>query len=228
MEAGAEDTSGVKPAGFNQLNGIIPAGIIDAAIAHIREILVVLCVFILGAAIWGGYITYKDREETKASLLLADAISGTKEKNTIDILNEIVQKYSNSQACKEALLMLGSAYRDAGQTDKALDAFSRAKKLFQRDSGLFATSSLGIGYLNEDKRILEQAKKEFMAADRNKTFSSIATLDIARVLAVSGDRDGALEAYNRYLSLTKEPAQLDFVRYKIMELSKEKGNGGKK
>jgi predicted negative regulator of RcsB-dependent stress response len=220
MESGTKDEAGVKFAGLDQISGIVPAGMLDTAMGHIREILAALCVLILAVAVWGGYITYRDREETKAAILLADAISGTKGENTTDLLKELVQKYGHSQAARQAMLMLGSAYRDAGQMDKAIDAFSMAKKQFPMDSALFATSSLGIGYLDEDKHVFAQATKEFTEAGRNKAFSSIATLDLARVLAVSGDKDGALEAYNRYLSITKEPAELDFVRYKVAELSK--------
>ena len=223
MESGVKDEAGLKLAGLDQISGVVPAGILDTVMGHIREMLAALCVLVLAVAVWGGYTTYRDREETKAALLLADAISGAKGADTTELLRELVQKYGNSQAARQALLMLGGAYRDAGQMDKAIDAFSMAKKQFPRDSALFATSSLGIGYLNENKHVFAQAKKEFTEAARNKAFSSIATLDLARVLAVSGDRHGALEAYNRYLSITKEPAELDFVRYRVMELSK----GGK-
>ncbi|MGQ9811887.1 MAG: tetratricopeptide repeat protein [Dissulfurimicrobium sp.] len=220
IEFGAKDKARLKLTGLDQISDVIPAKMLDIAIRHIRKILTALCVLILAVVVWGGYITYRDHEESKAALLLADAISGEKGKNTTDLLKKLVQKYSHTQAGRQAMLMLGSAYRDAGQIDKAIDAFSMAKKQFPKDSVLFATSSLGIGYLNEDKHIFTRAIKEFTDAAYNKAFSSIATLDLARVLAVSGDKDRAFETYNRYLSITKEPAELDFVRYKVMELSK--------
>lgn len=219
IKSSIKDDIGLNPAEIDQITTIVPAGMIETAMGHIREVMAALCVLIIVLAVWGGYVTYRDREEAKAALLLANALSEKNNGNTIELLNELVQKYSHSQAARQALLMLGSTYRDAGQTDKAIDAFSLAKKQFPADSALAAASSLGIGYLNEEKHIFAQAKKEFTEAARNKAFSSIATLDLARVLAVSGDKDGALEAYSRYLSLTKEPAQLDFVRYKVAELS---------
>ncbi|MGB9711949.1 MAG: YfgM family protein [Dissulfurimicrobium sp.] len=220
--AGASDAvKALAAAGLDQITDIVPARMIDFASEHIRGILVGVCAVILVLAVWAGYATYKGREEAKASLLLADAISEPTYEKAAELLDELVQKHGHTQASKEAVLILAGIYKDMGKTDQAIEAFSKAKGQFPKDSALFAASSLGLGYLNEEKHMFGQAKKEFAAAGRNKAFSAIATLDLARVSAASGDRDGALEAYDKYLSLTKEPTQLDFVRYKVMELSGE-------
>ncbi len=212
----------VKFSVLEEIASIQYSGTLDAAMKHMREILAGASVVILLIAIVSGYVFYKDRQETKASLLLADAISnGQQTENETALLEKLVQRYRGSEASKEALLMLGALYRDRGETDKAIEAFSKAEKAFPKGNALFAVSSMGLGYLKEEKGLLEDAKRNFESASRNNAFKPQATLDLARVLAASGHKNEALKEYDRYLAFTKKPSQLGFVHYEVAELSKK-------
>lgn len=222
LKPGANGPDWTKFSGLDEIKSFSSARLLDIAMGRMREILAGASVVILLLALLAGYAFYKNRQETKSSLLLADAISsGQQAEKETALLKDLVQKYGDSEAAKQALLILGAFYRDKGETDQAIDAFSKARKMFPEGNALFATSSLGLGYLDEGKKLYDDAKKNFKSSGQNKAFEPLATLDLARVLAESGHRDEALESYNRYISLAKESPQLDFVHYEVTELSKK-------
>jgi len=210
---------------FDELTGLLPGPVRDFVKSQSREILAGILIVLLAFLLWSGYSAYDASQERKGATALGSAMQNPDPAHRAKMLKEIINQHGRTKAADQAILLLGSAYRDVGDTDKATEYFNKAKEAFDEDSSLRQSAKMGLGYVLEGKGDIQAAFEIYkQVSGTNKGFSAVATLEEARTATMLGKRDDALSAYNRYLSIKPEGENLDFVRYQIMKLSqKDKG-----
>lgn len=200
----------------------LPPQIRDTLQKFFREILAGIIVVVLAISLWFGYSAYINRQENQAATAMGMAVQQQDPVKKISALEKIMHQHDHTVVGKHALLLLGATQRDSGQIEAAKKSFSRAKQEFSRDSFLYYSALMGLGYLQEDEAKLDDARQTYSSiCETQQGFDAIAALDLARVSSALGFNQKALEAYNNYLSMRPQSLQLDFVRHQIMKLSNE-------
>ncbi len=206
----------------------LPPQVRDILQEYMREILAGLLIIVLAVSLWYGYLVYKTRQEDRAATELGLAIEKRDPAKEIPILKVLVQQHTDTMAGRQALLLLGAAYRDSGQMEAAEKAFDRARHSLPKGSFLYYSALMGLGYLEEDNSRLDKAMELYKSSSKSRSgLETTAVIDLARVSSALGKKEEAIKAYNRYLSLRPKSWQSDFVRDQIMRLSAQ-GRGLKK
>ncbi len=185
---------------------------------HAREIISAILIIVLGVALWSGYSTYSHRQEASAAALLGQAMRLENSKEKISALEKLIKEHANSHAAKQAKLLLAAELRESGNLDKAKAAFKSAAASLE---GPLRTSAvMGVGYISERQTNLNEAADSYrQAAEKKDGFEAVAYLDLGRVESALGKTQAAIDAYNQYLTLAPDSQLLDYVRYKIENLS---------
>jgi len=200
----------------------LPPQIRDTLQKFFREILAGIIVVVLAISLWFGYSAYINRQENQAAIAMGMAVQQQDPVKKISALEKVMHQHDHTVVGKHALLLLGAIQRDSGQIESAKKSFSRAKQEFSRDSFLYYSALMGLGYLQEDEAKLDEARQMYSSiCEAQQGFDAIAALDFARVSSALGFNQEALEAYNNYLGMKPQSLQLDFVRHQIMKLSNE-------
>ncbi len=187
---------------------------------NFRQIFAGIACALVAAALWSGYTGYVERGEDLASASLGTALHTSDPAERMNLLEKVISEHGRTDAAEHALLLLGAAARDAGDMKKASEYFSRALSEFDSGSVLHDSALMGLGYIREEQGENSDAAEKFSkVADDATGYEAVALLDLARVSAASGDRSGALAAYERFMAAEPMSPELDFVRFEIMKLS---------
>ncbi len=185
---------------------------------HAREIISAMLVIILGIALWSGYSSYSHKQQSLAAAALGNALRIEESQKKIAALEEVIKEHSHTQAAKQAQLILAAELKKIGKVEKAKAAFKiAASKL---DGPLSTSATMGFGYASEDLGDLDSAATAYKkAAEREDGFEAVAYLDLGRVESAKKNNQAAIDAYNQYITLKSNSKLLDYVRYKIENLS---------
>ncbi len=188
---------------------------VEAAKKHLRELIALALIIVLGAIGWTMFQYQRERQETKASLLYARAeMSKTGQEK---FLKEIIRRYGGTSAALQAHMDLFDFYYQKGDLDKALSEIKAVKKRAKGDMKVFVT--LGEGYLFEEKKDWAKAQVDYeKAAQADIGLEYLAWLDLARVSELSGNLDKAVQYYREFIGLKPQGAILDFVEVQLSKL----------
>lgn len=198
----------------------LPPWIREASQLYGREILAGLAIGLAVVFLVLGYRTYSAMKEERGASALGAAIAEQFGPARVAALEKVVIAHGGTAAAAQAQLLIAASLREAGETGRSLDAFRKAQGLLPGDSVLAASATLGMGYASEaagDTAAAAEAYRKVMAADNG--FKEIALLDLARVLGKAGDREGALSAYNEFLSSYPSSRERPFVEYELARFS---------
>ncbi len=198
----------------------LPEWLREPLAQNFRQIFAAIACVMVAVALWSGYTGYVERGENIASASLGTALHTPDPEQRIELLEKVVKEHGRSDAGEHAVLLLGAAARDAGDLEQASRYFAKARSRFSKESPLYYSAVMGLGYVKEEQDSPGEAKNFFkQAADSAAGYETVALLDLARVCAASGDTSGALEAYEKFMAAAPMSSQLDFVRFEIMQLS---------
>ncbi len=204
-----------------QILTFLPPQVADIIRNYLREILSGIAIVVLVSIIGIGYSIYTTRQENSAAAELGIAMANTDMDDRAHALKTLIKKYRHTDAANQALLLLGAAEKNLRDVSAAEDAFRRAREVFPKDSVCRASATMGLAYMNEEHGKLQDAQALFREAGSGETgYEAVALLDLARVSAALGKRKQALDAYNEFLGQRPESQDVDYVRFKISELSR--------
>ncbi len=213
-EAPKEGWEGLR----DELLGSLPPWARDFLEKHVREIISIVLITVLGVALWSGYSAYSRKQQASAAAALGQAMRLQDGQKKIKALEQVIKENSNSHAGKQAQLLLASELRKSGSLDKAKATFKTAAS--KLDGPLRTSATMGVGYVSEELKNLEEASAAFKdAAQKKDGFEAVAYLDLGRVESARNNIQAAIDAYNQYLTLKGDSQLLDYVRYKVENLS---------
>jgi len=214
-EAPKEGWEGLK----DELLASLPPWAKEFLERHAREIISAILIIVLGVALWSGYSTYSKRQQASAAALLGQAMRLQNSQDKINALEKLIKENGNSYAGRQAQLLLAAELRESGNLDKAKAAFKSATA--KLDGPLSTSATMGLGYISERQTNLNEAADAYRkAAEKKDGFEAVAYLDLGRVESARDNGQAAVDAYNQYLTLAPDSQLLDYVRYKIENLSK--------
>ncbi len=200
----------------------LPQWIREPLSRNFRQILAGIACVLVVAALWSGYTNFVERGENAASTVLGKAIHTADAKDRIEVLKEVVEKHGHTDAARHALLLLGAASMDSGDSAGAAKYFSEAEQTFSKGNVLHDSAVMGIGYCAEEaKRLSDAADRFAKAADNAVGYEKVALLDLARVSVEDGKSKAALSAYEKFMAAAPMSSHLDFVRFEIMKISEK-------
>ncbi len=183
-----------------------------------KQILAGLAIIVLVVSLWSGYSYYITRQEESASYHLGIAMAKQDVDERLKALEELRSRFSHTSAARLANLLVGQAYMDKNDWEKASSVFDVCARDFE--GALSDSALMGQGYAYEQEKKLDQALADFKKAQiAGRGFEAVAVMDEARVLAEKGRKKEALEAYDKFLDLKPRSQFLDFIRYEILKLS---------
>ena len=214
----AEPGEQPEPDKMDELLADVPEWLRGPLKENYKQILAALAIVIVTACLWSGYSYYTARQESSASYHLGIAMAKHNVDERIKELKDLQARFSHTNAAHLADLLIGQAYLEKGDWNKAEETFASCASDF--GEALADSAVMGLGYAAEGKKSLDQALGNYKKAENNKNgFEAVAVLDRARVLAEKGKKKDALKAYDYYLDLKPKSPFLDFIRYQILKLS---------
>ncbi len=183
---------------------------------HGREILAGVAVVLAAALLWSGYTAYRSMQENRGASALGAALLTPEGADRIEALSKVIQEHASTAASLQARLLLGAAYRAQGDAGKAKEVFQDVQKQAPDRSILAISATLGLASLEEDAGEYAKAADAYRVS-ASKGFSS-AFLDLARVLAKSGDMSGARTAYSDFLAANPTAREKPFVEFEIRRM----------
>ncbi len=183
-----------------------------------KQILAGIAIVIVVSVLFSGYSYYTRHLEESASFHLGMAMAKQDVDSRIKELKVIKEKFGHTNAARLATLLLARAYMEKGDFRAAQESFERASSSLK---GVMADSSLmGLGYTFEEQKKFDEALSSFKKVEQNKNgLEAVAVLDEARVYREKGEKEKAIDAFNRYLDMEPTSPFLDYIRYQVLDLS---------
>lgn len=207
---------GPPPSPYESFLRSLPPWIRHIVEIHGREILAGVTVVLAAVLLWSGYTAYRSMQENRGASALGAALLTSEGADRIEALSKVIQEHASTAASLQARLLLGAAYRAQGDADKAREAFHDAQKQAPDGSIIEISATLGLASLAEDAGEYAKAADAYRVC-ASKGFSS-AFLDLARVLAKSGDISGARTAYADFLAANPTARQKPYVEFEISRM----------
>lgn len=208
---------------------VILGQIRDYVLTHKRNIATATSVLVAVFALIGGWSYYRQTEETKAMNLYNKAVmdsmrirmSSQDAAAAVKPLQEVIEKYSATEAAILAQYRIGNAYLNAGQIDAALKAFQGylKDKSGENELTILVYNSMGNCYeaKNDFKNALVQYEKA-LNAKAGKSFAGDILTNLARTYEAMKDNKKAVEYYQKSLEKTQDPAMKLIIGRKIAVL----------
>jgi hypothetical protein len=115
---------------------------------------------------------------------------------------------------KDAIIGLGNLEFDSGQWLHAIDYYTRALSIDPKNADVRVDRAVAYHSMGQN----DQAKKELLEVTRERPDHKNAWLNLGVVARESGDRAGALRAWQRYLELDPQGEHAAGVRQEIESL----------
>ena len=137
---------------------------------------------------WYAFKNYQAGRAAAANNALVNAF-------TADELEESVAKFGGSATGPALKLRLAKSYLDGERWEEAEKVYGDYIAAAGEDNPFVSLAKLGRAYALEGSGKVADASKEFetLAANTNLPVSATAALGVARCMALSGDKDGALK-----------------------------------
>jgi tetratricopeptide (TPR) repeat protein len=189
----------------------------DYVLTHKRNLAVVTAMVLVVIVSLGGWSYYRQTEETKAMNLYNKAVMDTfrigkapqDRAAAVKPLQEVIEKYSATEAALLAQYRIGNAYLNAGQIDAARKAFQGylRDKSEENELTILVYNALGYCYEaeNDYKNALAQYEKA-LNAKAGKPFAGDILANLARTYEAMKDNKKASEYYQKALDKTQDPA----------------------
>lgn len=208
---------------------VILGQIRDYVLTHKRNIAIATSVVVALFAFVGGWSYYRQTEETKAMNLYNKAVMDTirirmssqDAAAAVKPLQEVIEKYSATEAAMLAQYRIGNAYLNAGQIDAALKAFQGYLKDKSGENELTILVYNGLGNCYEAKNDYKNALAQYekaLNAKAGKPFAGDILANLARTYEAMKDNKKAVEYYQKSLEKTQDPAMKLIIGRKIAVL----------
>jgi tetratricopeptide (TPR) repeat protein len=198
----------------------------DYVLTHRRNIALASAALLTVALLIGGWSYYRQTEETKAMNLYSKAVmdairirmAGQDVNAMVKPLQEVVEKYSSTEAAILAQYRIGNAYLNAGQIDAALKAYQGYLKDKSAENELTILVYNALGNCYEAKKDYKNALSQYekaLNAKAGKPFSGDILANLARTYEAMKDNKKAVEYYQKSLDKTQDPAMKLIIGRKI-------------
>lgn len=177
----------------------------------------------------GGVYFYQMRYENKAANLYNDIFSAQIKAASPDAAdvaikgyNEMISKYSRSDAAMLAQYSLANLYFKKKEYDNAISAYQKFIDRAPSDNDLLTLAYHGLGACQEKKKDFKKALEYYEMAMKTKQAASFAFLNYqnaARIYEAMNDNKKAVEFYQKALSKTTDPVKTILLKRKISSLS---------
>jgi tetratricopeptide (TPR) repeat protein len=172
---------------------------------------------------WNNYQTNAMQIYTKAqNNMLKSAYNPSAAEDTMDIFNELIDKYPYSWSSRMAHYHLGNIYYNKGELDNAIDSYKKFISSVKSDeAGVKFLALTSLGYCYESRKDFKSALEYFEKAQKTKNigFESMGYRNIARIYEQLKDKEKALENYKTALEKNNDSAMELFIKRKISSLS---------
>lgn len=195
-------------------------------LTHKRNIAVATAIVVTAFVLIGGWAYYRQTEETKAMNLYNKAVTdtirirmaGQDATAAVKPLQEVIEKYSATEAAMLAQYRIGNTYLNAGQFDAALKAFQGYLKDKSGENELTILVYSGLGNCYEAKKDYKNALMQYeraLNAKAGKLFAGDILANLARTYEAMKDNKKAVEYYQKSLDKTQDPAMKLIIGRKI-------------
>ena len=184
---------------------------------NLRLIFIVLVGFLVLGILWLGISYYFEKKEKEATLEL---ISTANLKNPIKVYEDVVKRYSGTQAALQAALWLWNYYYMAQDYTKLKELYPKIEKEYP--SQIKGVLLYGKAKLDENEKKYNQAIEEYKRAlSQMPDLGLLVYPDLGRIYERLGDYKKALAYYKRAESVP-ELQENGFIKYKIWSLGRKK------
>ena len=150
---------------------------------------------------YGGFEFFHNKRHQNSTAFLAQAVKIQDLQERKAKLQEVVDKYSGTDAGLWARIDLAHLSYDQGQFDDAITFFSQALKKADSDNSAIPLIEYGLANAYEQKKDFADAKDYFARLAAFKSFEREGSLGIARIEEKQGDLAAALQSYEKVLTL---------------------------
>jgi len=177
----------------------------------------------------GGVYFYQMNYENKAANMYNGVFSAQMKANSPDAVdtaikgyNEIISKYSRSDAALLAQYTLANLYFKKQDYDNAKSTYQQFIDRASQDNDLLTLAYNGMGACEENKKDFKKALEYYEMAMKTKSAASFESLNYqnaARIYEALKDNKKALEFYQKALPKTADPVNTILLKRKISSLS---------
>ncbi|NNK13700.1 MAG: tetratricopeptide repeat protein [Desulfofustis sp.] len=211
----------------NNLEGLLEQlNLPPAAVKFVKEnkkmVQAGIAILVISVVAWALYSSYRDNQIKKSSeaLFAAQELSG---QQMLDKLAEVEEDFGGTDAGLWAGVKAAQELMKNGKTSEAQQKFIGVRAELATSSALWPLVTVGIAQTAEAAGDFQLAISEYESLIDLEGYKDIGFLGSARVLELQGNRERALELYERYLVELGPSAALQkvIVEEKIARLKAE-------
>lgn len=181
---------------------------------YIQLILTVIIIFIALILMMAGYNYYKNKKEKEAYIKLLQALN---QSHVVTSLENFVNKYENTQAGFQALLILWNIYYQQSEYSKMQNILNKLKNKYPHREKILLSYSKA--KLAENQKKFDLALKEYKKILNKLTLlDPFIYYDLARIYEIKKEKEKALEYYKKLLKTYPDFLNRAFIEYKVWAL----------
>ncbi len=155
---------------------------------------IVLTLLLVG---WSGYDYYSTNRIEKSSALLATAMQEKDTERHRQLLQEVIDKYSGTDAARWARVQLAHKAEAAGKYDEAIKEYQKVLAGLDAQNPLAPLTHFALAQAFEQQKETDQAIAQYQQLAGAAAYADIANLALGRLYENKGKTDKAREAYER-------------------------------
>lgn len=202
---------------LEQLN--LPPAVVKFVKANKRVVQIGLATLVIVVVAWALYGSYRDDQIQKSSAALSSAMD-LESQAKLDKLAEVEKNYSGTDAALWAQIIIGQELLKEGKMEEASGAFHEVQKRLGKSSPLEPLVLSAMAQADEALSRFEQSGAAYQSLTSVEGYQELGYLGLARIHEIQGDKNKALEVYEKYLGLidADETLQRVIVEEKIARI----------
>lgn len=199
----------------NNLEGLLEQlNLPPAAVKFVREnkrlVQAVLAGLVIAVVAWALYSSYRDNQIQKSTeaLFAAQELSG---QEMLDKLAEVDQQFGGTDAALWARIAIAQELMKSAQMSEAQQKLKEIRDDLKSSSLLWPLVTVGLAQAAEAEGDYQVAEAEYSALMEVEGYKDIGFLGSARIFELQGNREQALELYEKYLAELAQAAALQRV-----------------
>jgi len=178
----------------------LPPKVIQFIRSNKRNIIIGLVCCALAIVGWSSLSYYLARQNDRAAVLLAEAMSQNAIEKRKVLLQKVLDEYGRTGSAMWAKVELGHLAFDAQQYDEAIKVYMGVRDDLTKSSSIFPLVQLNLAQAYENKNSLPEALAVYKSLAEIKGFAGESYLAMGRIYELQKDVPQAKEMYGKALA----------------------------
>ncbi|MFC1845483.1 YfgM family protein [Thermodesulfobacteriota bacterium] len=202
----------------------LPPEVISFVRKNSRNLQICLIFFVILVFSWIFYDYYSERQENKGASLLASAMQTEATEEKLQVLGEVVNEYSRTDAALWGKLELAHLDYQEGTFDAAVVKYEEIVAKLPADSSLVPLVRINLAQSYEEAGQHEQAIAQYNLLKKATGFKEDAYLALGRIYKAKDDFSQARKEYEELLSTMEDDVDPQ-LRSRVQALLNSLGAG---